>query len=263
MSILWLALPVLAMSVLFSGLGIGGGAFYIPMLTSVGLTFPEAVAVSLGMIVSMSVSATAVYLRRGLIDPWLILYLEPLSVATAFGAGLMSGAIPETALRVAFAVVVLPTAWWMARSGEIAPRRAPATGRWIKHRTTPHGDYHVSPGLAALVAMLAGSISGFLGLGGGVVKVPAMVLLFGVPMRVAVANAGVMIGLTSLAGFLGHVSSGDVRWGYAAVGAAAVFLGGQLGARLVLHVPQKAVRRVFAVVLVALGCWIVAEMFVY
>ena len=263
MTLWWIALPLLALSVLFSGLGIGGGAFYIPLLTSQGLPFQQAVAVSLAMIVAMSASSAVVYVRRGLVDPWLLAYLEPSSFAVAFAAGLASHHVPETWLRVAFGVIVLPTAWWMARSGDLAPRRQAPRGRWVRVRRTPHGDYHASPVLGALVGALAGGISGFLGLGGGVVKVPAMVLAFGVPMRVAVANAGAMIGLTSLAGFLGHALAGEVPWEVAALGAAAVMTGGQIGARLVLRVPQVLLKRVFAGVLVVLGAWIVAENFVY
>lgn len=263
MTLWWMLLPLLALSVLFSGLGIGGGAFYIPLLTSQGLPFQQAVAVSLAMIVAMSASSTVVYVRRGLVDPWILLYMEPFSVVGAFLAGFGSHLVPETALRIAFGVIVLPTAWWMARTGDLKPRAAPPEGRWVRHRTTPHGDYHVSPVTGALAASAAGLISGFLGLGGGVVKVPAMVLLFGVPMRVAAANAGVMIGITALAGFVGHAVSGSVPWGVAALGSLAVMAGGQLGARLVLRLPQVLVRRVFAGVLVGLGAWIVAEIFVY
>lgn len=263
MNVLLIAVPVMILSVLFSGLGIGGGAFYVPLLTSLGLSFPEAVAVSLAIVVSMSASSSVVYVRRGLVDPWLLAYLEPFSIGAAFVAGLASRAVPDTALRVAFGLVVLPTAWWMVRTGELAPRATPPQGRWVRHRSTPHGDYHVTPVMGAVVGSMAGVISGFLGLGGGVVKVPAMVLLFGVPMRVAVANAGVMVGITSLAGFLGHALSGTVRWDWALVGAVAVVVGGQVGARLVLRLPQVLVRRAFAGVLVVLGAWIVSEIFIY
>ena len=72
-----------------------------------------------------------------------------------------------------------------------------------------------------------------------------MVLLFGIPMEIAVASSAFMIGLTAAGGFAGHVAAGHWDWKTSLVLAVAVFVGGQIGARLSIGIDKRRLKRAF------------------
>ena len=117
--------------------------------------------------------------------------------------------------------------------------------------------------LSALpVSFVDGLASGLVGVGGGILKVPLMVLLLGIPMDIAVGSSAFMVGLTAAGGFAGHVASGHWDWKTSLVLAVAVFIGGQIGARKSLGIDKKKMKKVFgwflmgiAVVMVGKAMW--------
>jgi uncharacterized protein len=105
--------------------------------------------------------------------------------------------------------------------------------------------YCVNLALALPVSAAAGMISGMVGVGGGILKVPMMVLLFGVPMDIAIGSSAFMIGLTAAGGFAGHVAGGHWDWRSSLVLGMVVFAGGQIGSRLSLGLDKKKLKRAF------------------
>ena len=93
------------------------------------------------------------------------------------------------------------------------------------------------------------------GIAGGILRLPAMVLLDGVPMRVAVGASALMVSITALAGFSGHLVAGhfEPRWAFPL--ALAAFSGAQAGSRISLELDEARVRRAFAVILFGVACW--------
>ncbi len=101
---------------------------------------------------------------------------------------------------------------------------------------------------AAFVSLFAGALSGLLGIGGGVVNVPTMNVLMGLPMRVATTTSTYMLGATAAASAVLYLSRGDVDLALAAPVVVGVFIGSRTGARLARRVPQHALVLVFVVV---------------
>lgn len=101
------------------------------------------------------------------------------------------------------------------------------------------------------VSLLAGGLSGLLGIGGGVIKVPTMVLAMGVPMRVAAATSNFMIGVTAVASAYIYYQQGFINPLVAAPTAIGVLLGATLGTRLAGRVHGEALQKLLALVLVA------------
>ncbi|HRU38843.1 MAG TPA: sulfite exporter TauE/SafE family protein, partial [Candidatus Goldiibacteriota bacterium] len=93
-----LVIAVLAVSIIFSMLGLGGGVLYVPILMSAGITFHQAVATSLLIMLVMSLTASVVYHMEKLVDWKLLLLLEPFSVTGAIIGSYNSNIFPEKAL---------------------------------------------------------------------------------------------------------------------------------------------------------------------
>lgn len=104
--------------------------------------------------------------------------------------------------------------------------------------------------------MLAlGLVTSMVGIGGGILQVPAMVLLFGVPMSIAVGSSAFMVGLTAAAGLGGHLGVGHFDWRSAVVLAIPIFIGGQIGSRISVRLDQGRLKIWFGVFLFLVAVW--------
>jgi uncharacterized membrane protein YfcA len=111
-------------------------------------------------------------------------------------------------------------------------------------------DYHVHRiGLGAVGSVGAGVISALLGVGGGLVKVPVMHILMGVPLRVATATSNLMIGITASASAVIYLFRGGIDPYVAAPTAIGVFLGASLGSRTAHRIPIGLLRGLFVAIL--------------
>jgi uncharacterized membrane protein YfcA len=92
------------------------------------------------------------------------------------------------------------------------------------------------------------------GIGGGTLKVPLMVLLFGLPLPIAIGSSAFMVGLTAAAGLLGHISSGNFNVAAALLLAIPVFIGGQFGSRLSVHLDTRQLEKWFGIFILVVAC---------
>jgi uncharacterized membrane protein YfcA len=159
----------------------------------------------------------------------------------AYAAGRAAEAIPEDALVILFAALVVASAASMLRP---IARKTGAEPRRFR---------------LAAVGALGGALSGLVGAGGGILYVPALALLGGLPIQRAVGTSLVVIVLvatSALAGQLGHV---DFPLAVAGIVAGAAAIGAWLGQRMSQQVPERALRRAFALVLVLVALWLLTR----
>jgi uncharacterized membrane protein YfcA len=177
-----------------------------------------------------------------------------LRVAATFGAVAMVGTYLGARVAIffsgavqlfLFAIVMLAAAFFMFRGP------VPVSGR-----TWPAAPPEVPLGPIALDAVAVGMLTGLVGVGGGFLIVPALVLLAKVPMKEAVGTSLLVIAMNSAAGFAGYRGQVVVAWDVMALFTAVAIGGIILGTRLVRLVPQHALQRAFAVVLVVMGGFI-------
>jgi uncharacterized membrane protein YfcA len=244
-------------SVVFMMFGQGGGAVYVPMLLAFGFPLYSCAATSQALIVVATLSALIVFHRAGYVDWTLALIVEPPTNLGAFLGGYLSPYFPEVFSKLAFACIILIGAYFMIRpigNGEISPDIR--KDRWfcIKRNT---GDESYSLNLLAIIPLmiLAGFVAGMLGVGGGLIKLPALVLLGGVPMKTAVGSSSLMVGITALTGLLGHAMAGHFKPKLAFVLGAAVLAGSQIGARLGVMIDKKRHKKYFGLLLIFIACW--------
>ncbi len=232
-------------------LGGGGSVLAVPILVyALGFGAKEAVAASLAVVGLTSLFGAAEHWRTGHVRLRVALVFGPIAAVGAYLgahlAGLLSGA---TQLSL-FAVVMLVAAFFMFRNGGPVkdgeePRSADSVGRLVLRFALPGTG--------------VGILTGLVGVGGGFLVVPALVLLGGIPMEASVGTSLLVIAMNSLAGFAGYLGKAEIPWGLMSLFAALAVAGSFAGAYLARFVPESALKKGFAIFLAAIAVFILYE----
>jgi len=249
-------LAILVTSAALSTVGIGGGVMYVPILLALGMGFHEAATTSLFVILATSISAFFMYRRRKLVDWKLALALEPPTFVMAFAGGAAAGYIDEAPLKLTFAGVLILASFFMFRPAvENAPAPAKRWGNW--HRSLGNTSYVARLPWLMPATTIAGFVAGMIGISGGIFKMPAMVLVGNIPLRIAIGTSSLMVFLTAAAGLTGHVIGSPFNVLGALPLAVAAFAGGRFGATVSVRVKTSILRRFFAIVLLGVSAWLI------
>ena len=230
-------------------LGGGGSTLTVPVFVYVlGFAPKDAIAMSLPVVGVTSLVGAASHWRAGNVRIRTALLFGVVAMAGSylaarFVAPLMSGALQLALL----AVVMLAAAVSMFRSAGQAPRAEGAASRPI-----------ALPLLGA-VALFVGAMTGIVGIGGGFLIVPALVLLARVPMKEAVGTSLLVIALNTASGYVGYAGRTTMAWGFLAGFTLIAIAGILAGARLVRYVSQAQLKRAFAVFLIFIGAFVLIE----
>jgi uncharacterized membrane protein YfcA len=221
--------------------GIGGGVLITPILAlHFGIPIRQAIGASLVAVITTSAASSSVHLQRHTTDIRLGMTLE---LATAFGAAVTAylvGYFNRSALEGLFAAFLLYSSITiLTKGGKVKPLEDESALIVDESVIPPYETKRYPLGLAA--SLVAGALSGLLGIGGGPIKVPVMYLFMNVPLMVATATSNFMIGVTAAASAIVYYRRGDILAQYAAPLAVGVFLGSLLGARLAPRLHTKVV----------------------
>jgi uncharacterized membrane protein YfcA len=261
--LLLLAVAGFGAGIFGSLLGLGGGVIIVPLLTfGFGLPFREAVGVSLVCVIVTSSAAASVYLERHLANMRLGMLLEVFTVSGALVGGLVAFLLPDRVLAGLFAVLLAYTGVSMARRGAAAAR---ASGWPVGPVEAPAGPGDVpgtfraalgGPGyrpdrlvIGIAGSVFAGVVSALLGVGGGIVKVPLMHLVMGIPLKVATATSNFMIGVTGAASAIVYLVRGGIDPLIAGPTAVGVFAGAMVGSHVAQRIDLRLLRLLFAAVM--------------
>jgi len=257
--VMLLAAVMFVVALVFSVLGQGGGSLYTPIQVWSGIDFHIAATTSLFLIMVTSLSATIVFRKAKRVDWPLAIVLESITVLGGVTGGLCSARFSGPTLMVLFAGVVAFAAIFMVRDFHLDHGCPEHSGFFGWRRQLAGHVYCVNLLLALPISFAAGAVSGLVGVGGGILKVPMMVLLFGIPMEIAVGSSALMVGLTAAGGFAGHVASGHWDWKISLILAVAVFVGGQIGARISVGVNKRKMKVLFGYFLFAIAALMVGK----
>lgn len=240
--------------------GIGGGLILVPVLTLLlNVPIQSAIAASLVGVIATSVSATAHYLDRGLADRRLGLVLLLATAAGGLTGGLMAGLLDGRILAGLFGTLLLLVALQLLRrrgsagGGAPVPREDPEGGGFISTYVEPRDGTEVTYrvhrlGLGTAASYVAGNVSGLLGVGGGIINVPTMNVLMGVPIRIATTTSTYMLGPTAAASAVLYLAAGRLDPALAGPVALGVFIGARAGASASTRVSQSTLRIAFIAV---------------
>ncbi|MGZ0205521.1 sulfite exporter TauE/SafE family protein [Streptomyces sp. RM1] len=225
------------------GLGGGGSVLAVPALVYLlGFTPAEATTASLVIVTLTSVTALTGHARDRNVVWRTGLLFAAAGVLPAMLAGAAAGHLPQAVLTIAFSVIAALAAVRMLR---------PA-------RTGPTGP--VSAGRAGAAGAGLGAVTGFLGVGGGFLAVPALVGVVKLPMRRAVGTSLLVITINSLAALGARAGTGThLDWAVIAPFTAAAVLGAWDGKRLSHKLKGGTLQRVFAYVLLAVAVFMLVD----
>ena len=233
--------------------GIGGGVLLTPILAlHFGIPIRQAIGTSLVAVITTSAASSSVHLQRHTTDIRLGMTLE---LATALGAAVMAylvGYFNRSALEGLFAAFLLYSSIMILRKhGKANPDEdaPPALNGDVV--IPPYEPQRYPLGLGA--SLIAGALSGLLGIGGGPIKVPVMFIFMNVPLMVATATSNFMIGVTAAASAIVYYRRGDIQPQIAAPLAVGVFLGSLLGARLAPRIHTRIVMYLLVAVMLYLA----------
>jgi uncharacterized protein len=264
---LWLFGVSLGASGLGGMLGMASGIFIVPILTMFGhIEIHKAIGASIISVIACSCGAAAPFLKNRLTNVRLAIVLEVATTLGALTGVLLVGIVPVSDLFFLFAAILFLSAQQM-----LAKRREPLqrdvardTCSWATalklHSSYPdrtlrrEAIYTVRRLPMGMTLMYcAGLISALLGIGSGVLKIPAMDTALCLPIKVSSATSNFMIGVTAAASAGAYFMRGDIVTALAGPVALGSVAGAVLGARILILVSNDKLRVLFVIVLLALG----------
>lgn len=242
--------------------GLGGGMVIVPMLTLLfHIDLRYAIGASLISVIATSSGAAAAYVKEGYTNVRVGMLLE---IATTLGAivgAYLAGRIGTAAIAVIFALVLLYSAYRSTRplAEHVSAEADDPLSRRLRLASTyptpkglePYGVHHVPAGFGLMA--LAGVLSGLLGIGSGALKVLAMDQLMHLPFKVSTTTSNFMIGVTAAASAGIYLSRGYIDPALALPVMIGVLVGALAGARILAGANTRVLRRIFALVIVALA----------
>lgn len=227
-------------------LGGGGSILTLPLLVYVaGMETKEAIATSLLVVGVTSAVAVISHARAGRVQWRTGLLFGAAGMVGAYAGGRLAEFVPGAVLLGAFALMMIATAIAMLRG-----RRGGATRS--AHDRIPVGR-------VLLDGVVVGLVTGIVGAGGGFLVVPALTLLGGLSMPVAVGTSLLVIAMKSAAGLGGYLASVSIDWGLAAMVTAAAVVGSLIGGRLTSRISPDSLRRAFGWFVLVMAAFILVQ----
>jgi uncharacterized membrane protein YfcA len=242
--------------VLSAMFGVGGAVVSTPAIRALGATPIEAVGSTLPSIIPSAISGSIRYHREGLLQARIVLWTALVGAVAAVGGALLVDVVPGDGhpLMVLTAGLLAFTA---VRTGQSPRRPDPADAEEIDPSRDP--DLLHAPAVTraarldwwrlALIGAAAGLLSGLLGIGGGILIVPAFVGWVRLPLKEAIGNSLACVGVLAVPGTIAHAALGHIDWAFALPLCVGVIPGAQLGAHLAISAPDRTLRIAVATVL--------------
>ena len=266
MDILWFTMLIwlgsLAAGFLGALTGLGGGVVIVPLLAlAFGVDIRYAIGASLVSVIATSSGAAAAYVKEGFSNIRIGMFLEIATTVGALAGASLAVYLAPSAIAVVFGVVLLYSAFLSSRPhGQAVAEQAPDP---LATKLRLNGSYPGPDGPQAYnvrgvppafgLMFVAGSLSGLLGIGSGAVKVLAMDRAMRLPFKVSTTTSNFMIGVTAAASAGVYLNRGFIDPGLAMPVMLGVLVGSTLGARVLVEARTRALRLVFAIVILALA----------
>ncbi|MDH4157659.1 MAG: sulfite exporter TauE/SafE family protein [candidate division Zixibacteria bacterium] len=223
-------------------LGLGGGIVMVPFLTVVaGLNIKVAVPVSVTAIVVNSLASSNEYLKKGMVDLELVVALSVFSILGNITGSNLIDAVPGNVIRLILAVILAYTAL------SLLTKKGP------EKRVGFEDNRRRYLMVCVVIAFLAGVLSALVGIGGGVILVPLLYTIIGLPLTTARGTSSLMIGFSSAAAAAVYLLNERTDFAVVAPVAAGIIVGAKLGGFLGTMAKPVAVKILFFLVMLYLA----------
>jgi uncharacterized membrane protein YfcA len=225
--------------------GGGGSIITVPILVyAIGLSPKDATATSLVIVGLTALLGAMPHAREGRVDLRTALAFGAAGIAGAFAGTWLNHQVSGPMMLLLFGVMMLVVAARMAFGKKPTPRPA---------------DFERHPLAVPVAGLAVGVMTGFFGVGGGFLIVPALVLALGLPMKLAVGTSLVIIAMNSASGVLAHLATGGFDLEVAAAFVLGGFLGSQVGGRLAGRIDDAKLSKAFAGLVAAIGVFLIVK----
>ncbi|MBV8390186.1 MAG: sulfite exporter TauE/SafE family protein [Mucilaginibacter sp.] len=258
---------ILLLGSYFAGLlgsltGLGGGFIIIPLLTLLlRVDIHYAIGASLVSVIATSSGSAAAYVKEGITNIRLGMFLEIATTAGAFTGAILAIYVPTHYIAILFGLILIFSAIMSLRN---TVEQVVHKETFLSKKLRLGGTYPVNGGVVEygvtniaggfFMMVFAGIISGLLGVGSGALKVVAMDGIMRIPFKVSTTTSNFMIGVTAAASAVVYLQRGYIHPGIAMPVVIGVLLGAISGSKILVHTPSsKWLRWVFAIVVTVLS----------
>ncbi|WP_278313531.1 sulfite exporter TauE/SafE family protein [Lolliginicoccus levis] len=248
----------IAIGILLGLLGGGGAILAVPALVYV-VGMPIHQAVPLSLIVVALASATGVLPRLRAVNWRLAGIFAATGVPAALLGGWIGRAIPEDVLLAGFAAIMILAAYRMLHSPDHTGTACAVTE---EGGGPPHINWKRCSSRSIPAGLAVGVLTGMFGVGGGFLIVPALVLLLGLPMSIAVGTSLLIIIANSLAGLASHLGTVELDWTITAVFAATAIVGSLAAQRVAHRISARQLQRWFSYLVLVLAAVILGDVII-
>ncbi|MDP8260291.1 MAG: sulfite exporter TauE/SafE family protein [Candidatus Gygaella obscura] len=244
MKIIVVSLVILLFAIFMAMVGRGGGNFYVPVLIAAGASMNTAATGAQFILMTTALVATLVFHKYKTVDWKLALAIDLPTDIMAFIGGYSAHYFSGFYLKFLFAILLVIAAFFMLKPvKERIDNSKKQFGYW--NRSFGRYDYRINLLLVLPITALVGFFAGMLGISGGSFKIPLMVLVCGVPMRIAIGTSSAMVAVTALMGFTGHSIAGDFNPVWVIPLACVAALGGLVGGKISIKTEPLRLKKLF------------------
>ena len=234
-------------------IGAGGGFLLVPLLLlAYHFSHPMAVGTSLALVFLNAASGTVAYLRQRRVDLSLGWKFAAATIPGAIAGAFVSRSLSTSAFSVAFGVVLLGIAAVLASGRTMPPSRRADQRSMVDAGGQTHA-YAVDAWKGVALSVGVGFMSSVLGIGGGIVHVPFLIVVLSLPVHVATATSHFVLSISAFVGGATFYALGDVDVRTTLLMGAGILIGAQLGARASVRAGPTTIRWVLAVALALVG----------
>ena len=239
-------------------IGAGGGFIHVPVLIIFyGFSPQHAIGTSMAVVMLNAISGTFAYIAQKRID-----YEIGIKYAVAASPGVLVGALLSqfftvSSFSIIFSLLLMILSYYLFSGKEFYVVRtkvaqAPNT-RYLKDATGEEFSYAPDMSVGFSASILIGIFSGLFGIGGGIIHVPLMYSVLGIPVHIATATSHFILAITSFLGSIVFVGLGYVDLDYAVLLGIGTIIGASLGAWLSLKTHPNIIKKVIALCLFLLA----------
>jgi len=230
-----------------SMLGVGGGIIMVPALTFLNLSPTQAASTSLVAVMSTSLSSTLEYSQQKRINYRLALWMGACAVPGGIVGAILSYSLHEDSFELYFGILLMLTGIYISYKSSI-----------LKDQNARRRRLPLQIGVF-VASFGAGIVSSLFGVGGGIIFVPAMLLVLGLTMHTAAPTSQLTLLMTAIAGVFTHSALGHPDYIQAVALSAGAFVGAQIGSRLSRFTDEVVLQRLLGVVLMVVAVFLILD----
>lgn len=247
--------------------GIGGAVVSNPSIRALGASPLVSVGSTLPSIIPSAISGSLRYRREGLLRWRVVAWTGPVGALASIGGALLSAVVPGDGHALTMSVAML-MGYTAVRTARRAPAAAPAPESDVEMAAV--AEPAAAAGAAAppapadaeagedawrlvVIGLAAGLFSGLLGIGGGLLMVPAFSGWLRIPLKETIATSLACVAVIAVPGMITHALQGHIDWSFALPLAIGVVPGARIGAHLAIAMPERTLRLAVAAVLAVVG----------